>query len=55
MQQQWFKVQNHSRQVVAVSDVIFFMLEAQDFNEFVITIIYYCKLDYVTLSMIALS
>lgn len=44
-------MQNHSRQVVPGLDVILFILEAQDFNEFVIIIIYYCKLDYVTLRL----
>lgn len=43
------------RQVVPGSDVIFFILEGQDFNEFVIIFIYYCKLAYVILSEIALS
>lgn len=55
MQQQQFKVQNHSQTVCSSLWCNFFILEVQDFNEFVLIIIYYCKLAYVLLSEIALS
>lgn len=55
MQQQQFKVQNHSQTVCCSFWCIFFILEVQDFNEFVIIIIYYRKLACVILSEIALS